>query len=765
MIARGEDDIAVEPGRTSMSSERRERLRGLGAGLLSLGVLAAQSALAQEAPRDRGALVEELVVTAQKREENLQDVPVSVAVVSAESLQAFGQNEAVDLAYRVPSLGVSNSAGPRSFGFFIRGIGTTSFASESIESSSAFVIDGVVLGQGGASLADLPDVERIEVLRGPQGTLFGKNASAGVINVVTKRPSAEFEAVGRLSWAWPDDERKASGYVTGPIGDQFRVLVSARINKRDGMVENFFDGRELNDRNDYGVRGRVLFTPSDRLTLDFIGDWWRRRADCCIWTIVQQGTPLSAIETAHQALGARFGPRNLTQNIDGDVFSDVDSWGFSGQADYEFGDGFTFTAISAFRSWHTVDGLDTDNQPINVFNVNFADFKQEQFTQELRITSPKGGFIDYVAGLFYFDSDVHSQSIQLQPLASPTVLLNRVVDNFTDTDNIALFGQANVNFTPRLRGIVGGRVLREHQDARTVRFDPVNRVLQSAEAAKTDEALVWRFGLQYDVASDINVFATVTRGYKGGGYDVGIAVSTLADIRPEKPTSYEIGLRSSFPDIGLVFNATAFHQEVEDLQVTARDPDTAGVFRLLNAANAKTRGVEAEVIWRPLGDVDLTFNGALAYIDGIYESFPLAPCYRGQTVALGCVGAVQDLSGHQLPFSPKWNFNVTAAYSRPISGGLNLYANINYSYRTKAPNNTPNDPSTFQEGYPLLNLALGVGPEDGRWKAAVFGKNVTDEVYFTRKFNTPSVAGVGAYAAYVPYEAQSVWGVALDVRY
>ncbi|MDZ4375972.1 MAG: TonB-dependent receptor [Phenylobacterium sp.] len=734
--------------------------------LATSAILAAAAAPGAAQAQPGGASeIGELVVTAQKREERLQDVPVSVAVVRAETLEAFGSNDSVELAYRVPNLGVSNSAGPRSFGFFIRGIGTTSFASESIESSSAYVVDGVVMGQAGASLADLPDIERIEVLRGPQGTLFGKNASAGVISVVTKSPSREFEAVGKLSWAWPNDDRKAQAYVSGPISDEVGFLLSARMAKRDGYVKNLFDGRKLNDRNEYGVRGRLQIDPSSNFRVGIIGDWWRRNSDCCIWTLVSPGTPFSATEQAFVDRGAVIRQGNETQNIDGDVFSDVKTYGMSVQADYDFGEGFTLTSISAYRYWETIDGLDTDSAPINRFNVNFAEFTQKQFTQELRLTSPKGPFLDYVVGLFYFNSDVHSESTQLQPLAAPTRLTNRIVDNYTNGENMAVFGQANLNFTDNFRAIIGGRYLQELAEAEKIRFDPINNFTESRQAGKTDHAFLWRLGLQYDLNADSNVFATVTRGYKGGGYDVGIGTTNLLDVRPEKPTNYEVGLRASFPDQRLLVNLTAFRLEVEDLQVTAREPGDIGLFLLLNAAEARSQGVEAEVYWRPLQDVDLTVSAAGAYTDGTYKSFPRAPCYRGQSVAQGCVAATQDLSGAQLPYAPKWTFNLDANYRTEITDGYTLFLDGNMNYRTNFPSNTPNDPATQHPGFALVNAAIGVGPTEGAWKLSVFARNLTDKYYYTRKFSTPTVTGVGAYSDYHPYEARRIIGVSLDLKY
>jgi iron complex outermembrane recepter protein len=714
---------------------------------------------------DSDRLLETVTVTAQKREERLQDVPVSVAVVSADSLGAFDLNQATDLAYLVPGVGVSNSAGPRSFGFFIRGVGTTSFASESIESSSAYVVDGVVTGQAGAALSDLPDIERIEVLRGPQGTLFGKNASSGVINVVTKRPSDTFGASLKASYSDPDNETKLAGYVTGPINNDVRYLVSARTNQRDGFVRNLADGRGLNDRNDWGVRARIDLAGGENLEVSVIADYWKREADCCIWTLRSAGTPASVGELEQIARGARFGEENDTQNVDGGVFSDVDTGGVSVQADYSFGSGYTFTSITAFRSWHTIDGLDTDNRPVNTFNINFADFKQLLYTQEFRVTSPKEQFIDYVAGAFYYYSDVESESRQLQPLLTGA-FLNRIWDVVATTENMAVFGQANVNFTDDFRLIVGGRFLREVGIAETFRVDPVNNLNQAFGPGNlTDEAWLWRVGLQYDLSDDVSTFVTATRGYKGGGWNAPAGASLLL-VEPEKPTNYEIGLRSVFADAGLMLNVTGFYQTVDDYQVTARQPENTGAFLLLNAAEVLTKGVEVEMIYRPVRATDLSFTGSLAYTDGKFDSFPTAPCYRGQTAATGCNGNIQDMSGKQLPYAPEWNASLNTHYGMELGGsGLDLLFDLGVSYRTEAPANSPDDPSTYQDGYPLINAAVTLASSNDRWRVSFFGKNLTDERFATRIFTTPSTTGVNAYAQYVPYEAQRVVGLSLEMNY
>lgn len=728
----------------------------------------ATPALAQESPapqaQDDNARGD-IVVTAQKRSERLQDVPISVAVVSSETLGAYGMNEATDLQYLVPGIQVLNAAGPRSFGFYIRGVGTTSFSSESVEGSVAFVVDGVVMGQSGASLADLPDIERVEVLRGPQGTLFGKNASAGVINVVTRRPSKEWTAEANGSWAWPLNERKISGIVSGPISDNIRVLVSGRLNKRDGNVTNVFDGRKLNDRNDYGFRGKLEFEPSSNFTSTLIGDWWQRRASCCIWTLRRVGPTPNALELSQIAAGIVPSPTNEKQNIDGPLRSDVDSWGVSLDNELDLDGGYAISAITAFRSWKSIDGLDTDSQPTNIYNQNYADFSQSQFSQELRLASPKGSLIDYVVGALYFHQKVKSISYQ-DNKSSTAAYAGREVTNNATTDNYAVFGQANVNISKAFRLIVGGRWVSETGFASKYRLDIRNLATQFAQDEKTDTALLWRLGAQYDLSPDANIFATITRGFKGGGYDTGIGFPELRNVNPERPTNTEIGIRTSWPDAGLTFNVTAFRTIVEDYQISARAPGAASVFYLINAAKLKSDGFEVEFTWRPVRDIDFTVSGSGMYNDAIFKSFTTAQCWAGQTAAEGCVGAQQDLSGTDLPHAPKWSGNLMASYSGELgSSGLRLSANADVNYRSRSGQGFPISPWLWEGDYALVNMSIGISGNDDRWRVAVFGRNLTDKNFATNIGSTVLGSAPGSTQQYPLYEARRVIGVSLGTKF
>ena len=536
------------------------------------------------------------------------------------------------------------------------------------------------------------------------------------------------------------------------------------MNKRDGIVDNLVDGRKLNDRNDYGFRGKMEGNFGS-LTTTLIGDWWQRRADCCVWTLRSLSPTPNALELSQVAAGIRPAPTNEKQNINGPLRSDVDSWGVSLANDLELGGGYSLTAITAYRKWHTIDGLDTDSQPINIYDVNYADFRQKQFTQELRLTSPTGGVIDFVAGLFYFHSDVVSNSYQ-DNLASTAAFAGRVVTNDASTDNYAIFGQANINLSPRFRLIAGARWLSETAFASKSRVDTRNNATSFDRQRKTDTGFVWRLGAQYDLSPDVNVFATVTRGFKAGGFDTGIGFPELSNVDPEIPTSMEAGLRTSWPDAGLTFNVTAFHLIVDDYQISGRVPNqTQSIYRLINAAKLESNGVELDFRWRPSRDLDFTLSGSAAYMDAKFKHFPNAQCWAGQSAVQGCVGATQDVSGTRLPHAPKFSWNLMANYATDLSDGLRLHLDFDANYRSRAAKSFPVSPFIWQEKYALLNAAIGIAGRDDRWRLSLFGRNLADKHFANNIAATVLGSSPGSTQQYPVYEARRVVGVGLDARF
>jgi iron complex outermembrane receptor protein len=726
------------------------------------------SAVAQEKEPPQ-ANDDTIVVTAQKRSERLQDVPVSVAVVGGDRLDSLKLNRSTDLQYVVPGIASPEQTGPRNFGFFIRGIGTNTFSAETIEPSTAYFVDGVVMGQAGATLTDLPDIERIEVLRGPQSTLFGKNASAGVINVITRAPSKQLVVQAGISGAKPNDDVHYYGYVSGPISDTLGFSASGRRSTRQGYIRNLVDDRRFNDRDEYGFRGKLQWRPSSALTATLIGDYWKSDTNCCIWTTERfgpespPGAPLFFEFPAIALLGTMTpGRGNQRQTIDGDVFAHIKNYGTSLQVDYDLGGGHELTSITAWRGFKTIDGLDSDSSPLDYLNVNFADLKQNQTSQELRLASPTGSVIDYVAGLYYFRQHVKDNVLQLFPFLPGTLFppflffLNKSQDNRVTTTNVAAFGQINVHPTQRLVLTAGARLLNEKQKVHKDISDPTVVGLSVATTGRNkDTYLTFRGAAEYHFTPDLMAYAAVTRGYKGGGFDLYGDRPGLVFVGPEKPTAYELGLRTSFPEAGLTFNITGYYEKIDGYQTSSRDPQTL-LFPIRNG-NAKTKGLEAEAIWRPVGQRDFSLNLGLAYTDANWRSFTDAPCRYA--TAPECVGGVQDLTGEQLPFAPKWSFNIGPDYQHQLATNLKLNVTGNLNYRSSQVIGFPNSPDAHEPGYALLGGSVAIGALNDRWKVSVFGKNLTDQHFRTFQFNLSS----GTSYEYRVYESRRIIGVALDV--
>lgn len=712
------------------------------------------------------AQLDEIIVTSQKREQSIQDVPISVFVVNGDLLSSRNFNEVSELQFVVPGFGLNDANNPNGQGFQIRGIGTQTFGIGT-EDSVGVVVDGVVVGRTVGGLVDLSDIERVEVLRGPQGTLFGKNASAGLLNIVTKGPTEEYMAEAGFSYG-EENEIKANAAVSGPLfgSDKAFFRLNGYVNKRDGLIENVFDGRELNDRNEVGVRGKLEFRLSDDLTLNIAGDFIDRDIDCCGATAINV-TPGTALLTAPVVAGFE----NDQLNDNGSYFTDLEVWGTSAQLDWDIGD-HTITSITAYRGYEVIQEQEIDMLPITILSSNLGDSQQDQFTQEIRVTSPTGNLIDYVGGLYFFRQ---SSKNTLDQRIGPSIdLPSRAVD----TLNYAAFGEATVNLNEQLRLIAGLRLVREELEmdffrptvpfrfggATGVSTDPAEAAalgLSLVDGNTDDTNLSWRFGAQYDVLDDAMVYFTASRGYKGGGFNTLGSVTINSIVEPEIPTSFEGGLRSTWFDGRLTANLTGFYTKFDDFQAQSVDPLTFQ-FTLQNAGIAETKGAEFEFVALPFDDTSIFLNGA--YVDAKFDEFVGAQCYPGQTAAQGCIGGSQDLSGGRIANSPKWT--VTASLNQQIPfNDLPFDGFITASYLFKSAFNFANtqDPATVQDAYSLVDTSIGIVGDDDQYTLTFFVKNVLDENFSTSLIN---LTAFGTPLAQFPnYNSERRFGFSIKAKY
>lgn len=745
--------------------------------MLLCSVMMPSIAAAQEAgnqadgPHSSGSH-NDIIVTAQKRTQSLQEVPVSVAVLSGDQLTDRNITEISQLQTSTPNFSFQGSSNPRGAGISIRGIGTNNFSS-AVEGSVGIVVDGVPLGRQGAGLTDFFDVARVEILRGPQGTLFGKNASAGVLNIVTNDPSYDWG--GRVQASYGEwNEFVLRGAVTGGLTDTLAIRASAYRTTRDGYINNVHNGSKLNNRDEWGVRGKLLWEPTDHVRVLLAGDYNKRDADCCMWTIRSFGNNAD-IRTQLTNAGIKVGPNNRDVLLDGQTFIKQENYGFSGQIDVETSGGLTLTSITAVRQWDTIDNSDSDQRATAVLNHNAGTSKQRQFTQELRLTSPAKQNVEWVAGLFLFDQDYDLQNSQMGSFdfVPLTTVLSRAIDVKNDTLNIAAFGDMTLNISEKFNIFGGLRYTHEKLETSFRRYILPNTGAAAApiplqSRTRTDKAWSWRMGARYMPSDEVTIYGSIARGFKGGGFNPLLDIAALRTVEPEIPTAYELGIKTQLFDRRVRLNIALFHTDFDNFQAQAIGTSDTGtiVFDVINAGSLRTRGVEADV------NIDfgagLTLSGGAAYTDAKYTDFVGAPCFFGQSVSQGCevFGAQkrQDLTGKALAMAPKFSGNATLRYETQISpAGHGLFGQISYAYRGSAYLALDLDPNSIQRRYGLWDAQIGLSLPDDRMKAWLWGKNLTNKHFVEMIYGTP--LDTGGQAQFFPINADRQIGATVEFRF
>ena len=717
------------------------------ASLLTVTPALARDAAAGANSGEQDLRIEEIIVTATKREINLQDVPISVNVVSAETLRLSQENELSRLSKFVPSLRFIDSGNDVSRSVSIRGVGTNTF-SRGVEQSVGTSIDGVVSDSLASSLLDFSDVQRIEVLHGPQGMLFGKNASAGLINIITNNPS--FELGAGLSGSWADgDEIKTSGFVTGPITDQVAGRLSFYRNKLDAYIKNV-GGRDHNNRDEWGLRGKLEWQPRDELNLRLTYAHAERSPR-------NGGSPVAIVVPGGIAdlSGVPRGKENDKIDNSAENSNDTELDTYILDATWTF-DTYSVSSITSY----TDSSADADvrlilpHQTDGLLDPNHAQSEVQQFTQEIRVASALGGFIDWIAGLYYYDKQDEASLERNTDLfyvgAAPAPdFLGTSLLNKTDYENTsaAVFGTLTFNISDNARINTGLRLnYDEVSTKQVVDYNPEAFLITSPESlpgtqdSKLDDTdLSWRISSELDIDEDVMVYASVGQGYKGPGANT-LPTGTRAVqpiIDPEIPTSYEIGIKSLWWDSRIRANAAIFYTEFKDFQTTqVRLNETSQTleFFLANAGKLETRGIELDAAAQLTSQLSLT--AVVAYIDAEYADYEGAQCYQGQTVAEGCIEVSpgvqsQDLSGTELWNSPDWSFTLGGHYRFDINERLAGYALGSYNWQDDILASAVGNPRATVDSYGTMDIAIGVDSADGRYGIQLFVKNLFDEFYET----------------------------------
>lgn len=776
----------------------------LGAAAVSVTIVAAPAAGQSVAPAAPVALAApddgSILVTARRREEAVQKVPLAISVIGGKTLDATGTFNVLKLTQIQPSLTLY-STNPRNTTLNIRGLGSPfGLTNDGIEQGVGIYVDEVYNSRVASSTFDFVDIERVEVLRGPQGTLYGKNTTAGAINIVTRAPSFTPEARFEFSGGNLDFlQGKAS--VSGPIvADRLAFRLSGAITSRRGTVFNVTSNEHVNALDNQAVRGQLLWKATDTLDVTLSGDFNRQDPDCCAQIYVRTGATQRPLNRQYAALAAAFGyrppstdPFDRVTDLDTPLRAYQELGGVALKAKWQVGPG-TLTAVTAWRFWNWDPSNDRDFIGLPITTVSANPSKQDQYTQEIRYAGTSGRF-DYVGGLFAFHQKLDTNGVQRQGPAASRWLLNptsanagnpAVLDGLTSVNrfglkntSVAAFGQISWHATDRLRIQPG---LRVNYDRKTGYYSAVVTTGSGGTVLNADQRGVlapqsynprlskWNVSgditLSYDLARDALAYATYARGFKSGGINLsGLPLDTAnqpilasATVKPEDVRHYEVGLKTQWFDRALTVNLAGFWTDVLDYQATVTNGQL-GVLRgyLANAGKVRTRGVEADVQARPSDRLSLYANGA--YTDAKYVRFVDAPCppelSGGGTGAVpsapGTPGGISptacDVSGQRLPGVPKWTVSFGGEYGVPatlFAQAGRLYAGVDVNYRSRFSSNP--SPSAYTEiaGYALANFRAGFRFGKG-WDVFGWVRNAFDQDYFevlaTQSGNTGLVVG------------------------
>lgn len=720
-------------------------------------------ASAAESQRYGSDTKEEVLVTATRRTEPLQKVPLAVSVIEGDVASFQNLNNINNIATIVPSLNFRDGTSNKDQGLFIRGVGTVT-TSPGAEPSVSTVVDGVVLVRPGQATFDLLDVEHIEVLRGPQGTLFGKNASAGVVNVVTRQPTDEFQGSADFSY-FEGNEVRAHASLSGPL-EKGKVdgLISIFVGSYDGNVKNVYLNQTVNGYDRYGTRAKLAFTPSADLKITLSADYlYSHGTEVSVFTSTDTSYPGGVVShnTAYNTLLAPvvISHDNTQISANQPTYVIDNNAGFSGQVDWGF-DGYTLTSITAYRRWHNNQVVDNDGTAAITAVKQIADhgiLDFDQYSQEVRIASPQGQFVDYVAGLYYLHA-VDSETYQRTDVAPNGTTNSGRAHYGTLNDNASLFAEATINITDRFRAIAGGRVVYDDLSRQHYRSSSASDSGIAVSSPYTKDATVKfgyadRFGLQYDLAEGVSAYGTYAHGYKGPAYNVFfnmVPATQGAPLSPETSNSFELGLKSKLLDDKLLLNLAAFHTIFDNFQ--ANFPNLINgtvVTNLVNAGSVLTQGVEGDFTATP--SENLTFAGALAYTDAHVDQTNI-------------VGRNWQIAGKQLPFTPNWKLSLRANYHVAVDDRYGLDFGSDGRWQSKVQYDLSESPDTVEKAFGIWNANVTLGDSVANWSFSFLVKNILDQhfaSYLQASGATAAPGSLGFVQRWVPRDDSRYVGVNL----
>lgn len=633
---------------------------------------------------------DEIVVTAQRREERLKDVPLTVTAIGGEQLQQSGVSGSRELATLAPGLSINTTGAAAQA--TIRGIGNTTVGGNS-ESPVAIYIDGVYISGQYFAVFDLANIESIQVLKGPQGTLFGRNATGGAILVTTSRPSNVFSGSVTASYGSFHDVR-VGGFISGPITDSLRFDIAGNYHKDHGYARDVVRHTDLAEYEDKSVRAKLSFEPDSDTRITLIGDYGKIRDESAV--------SLKAARAA-ATVGAFIpsDPRDFALSFD--PFATSEGGGGSLEVMHNFG-GFTIKSLSAYRKTKNFSITDQDRVAANSSRIDTL-IRDQYFTQEVTLSSSNPGRFQWIAGAFYYGDTVENPTY-----SNVTTLLNNA---HLQVDAYAVFGEGTLAVTDKFKVTAGVRYSTE------TRTFLSQRATTPFTAFRKLKANAWtpRVSLIYALNDDSNVYATYSRGFKSGLFPA--ATFNAPAVNPETIDSYEVGYKLASG--GTSFNLSSYYYNYRDLQVTTRTP--AGLQTLLNAASAEIYGLDADLTVRVADGLRLRLAGA--YTHSEYKDFGIAPFFA-PLPAGGNSTFSGNASGKQLIRTPELTTTVGVRYETAVGGGKvdfsgDVYYNSGFFWTFEN--------SYRQRPYEVVNAQIGWSPDGEHFRISLYGKNLTDSLY------------------------------------
>ena len=709
----------------------------------------------------QAAVIEEILVTAQKREQNAQDVGIAISALTGEQMRQLGYGSAQQVTAMAPGVQTVQPNGEANYAIAMRGVASSDFTTN-VESPVAVYLDEVYISQMSGTGFMLFDMERVELLRGPQGTLYGRNATGGLAHFVTVKPSQEASGYGQFT-VGRYDQIKFEGAVGGPLSDALSARLSLSTHNNDGYVKNRLLDKRLNNAKDSAVRGQVLFEPTDRFSVLFNARRSKQDIDTGFFEHVSANVEgMLTPNEVNEVLGYIDNDGDVYEgDYDKDGHNKLETEGYTATMKWD-AERFTLTSITDFSTVERDYIEDSDASPVPLFNF-FLTTDAEQFSQEVRLNGETDA-MDWVAGVYYLDLSVDdSNGAETDPFVDPAGDTPAVsgLDNpyKTNTESWSVFGQVERRLSDRLSGVLGLRWIRDEKDheyfVNVVDFIPgtvhrngnPNILAQVAAYAgeREDDEFSVRAAVNYDLNEDAMLYASWNRGVKGGGYNSPVFPlnppldydDATMSYDPEHLDAFEVGFKSRRLDGLMILNGAFYYYDYKDYQAF----QIIGIDTITTNADADSYGGEVELQVTPAEGVDIILGAA----------------YNDVEVDLG--GGLPKTTSVQ---SPKWNLNGLFRYEWPLLGGA-MAAQFDFMHRSKHYFALTGLPTVEENGYILMNASLMFTGAEGRWSVNAFVRNLGDEQHLVQTFDLSGPAVFGMVEQY--YNRPRWWGLSAAVYF